>query len=166
MGQNDPQIYCTWEWNALISSKRPTIWYKTSADVSLYSSCCQNGHEVDKLFFIIFLTTFINFKICSKNIFFQWFLLSNKMMKDIWHTGTILRAYGVISSDFVPFLLHIWKVNKIENGDIFHFFCQEMVLMAKHREAEKSLWLFATILTNFLILTSKKTYSLQKYKEK
>ena len=59
------------------------------------------------------------------------------MMKDIWHTGTILRAYGVISSDFVPFLLHIWKVNKIENGDIFHFFCQEMVLMAKHREAEK-----------------------------
>ena len=44
------------------------------------------------------------------------------MMKDIWHTGTILRAYGVISSDFVPFLLHIWKVNKIENGDIFHFF--------------------------------------------
>ena len=122
MDQNDPQIYCTWEWNALISSKRPTIWYKTSADVSLYSSCCQNGHEVDKLFFIIFLTTFINFKICSKNIFFQWFLLSNKMMKDIWHTGTILRAYGVISSDFVPFLLHIWKVNKIENGDIFHFF--------------------------------------------
>ena len=88
------------------------------------------------------------------------------MMKDIWHTGTILRAYGVISSDFVPFLLHIWKVNKIENGDIFHFFCQEMVLMAKHREAEKSFWLFATILTKFLILTSKKTYSLQKYKGK
>ena len=44
------------------------------------------------------------------------------------------------------------------------FFCQEMVLMAKHREAEKSFWLFATILTKFLILTSKKTYSLQKYK--
>ena len=88
------------------------------------------------------------------------------MMKDIWHTGTILRAYAVISSDFVPFLLHIWKVNKIENGDIFHFFCQEMVLLAKHRETEKSFWLFATILTKFLILTSKKTYSLQKYKWK
>ena len=82
------------------------------------------------------------------------------MMKDVWHTGTISRAYGVvISSDFVPFLLHIWKVSKIEDGDIFHFFCQEMVLMAKHREAEKSFWLFATILTKFLILTSKDIFS-------
>ena len=163
MDQNDPQIYFTWEWNALISSKRPTIWYKTSADVSLYSSCCQNGHEVDKLFFIIFLLLLSILRFVQKSFFFQWFLLSNKMMKDIWHTGTISRAYGVISSDFVPFLLHIWKVNKIENGDIFHFFCQEMVLMAKHREAEKSFWLFATILTKILILTSKRTYSLQIY---
>ena len=88
------------------------------------------------------------------------------MMKDSWHTGTISRAYGVISSDFVSFLLHIWKVNKIENGEFSNFFCQEMVLMAKQREAEKSFWLFAAILTKFLILTSKKTYSLQKYKGK
>ena len=49
-------------------------------------------------------------------------MLSNNILKDIWHTGTISRAYGVISSDFVPFLLQIWKVNEIENGDLFHFF--------------------------------------------
>ena len=96
MDQNDPQTYCTWEWNALISSKRPTIWYKTSADVTLYSSCCQNGHEVDKLFFIIFLTTFINFKICSKNIFFQWFLLSTlESWINVLHSYLFLKLFSL-----------------------------------------------------------------------
>ena len=106
----------------MLLSKRPTIWYKTSADNIWPFSCCQNWLKVNNMVFRFFLASFTDFRICLQNIFFQWFLLSNKMMKDIWPTGTILRAYGVISSDFVPFLLHIWKVNKIENGDIFHFF--------------------------------------------
>ena len=88
------------------------------------------------------------------------------MMKDIWHTGTILRAYGVISSDFVPFLLHIWKVNKIENGDIFHFFCQKMVLMAKHREAEKVSDYLLLFWPSFSFWLQKRHIHCKKYKEK